>query len=230
VGEVYLPFLAVLFLLDSVCRPSERRCPRGCSVLSLHLVAPRTVHGDSDEIVPSISQGTHGAELAVDCVGSDQWIASDDAGFPVRLALWAAERSLVEAIVVAVLATPGWECVSNSTIHVDLQDPIADLVSLSLGKQVLLREWDLIRHWNVSSFEVSVLLNHVAIRVLNCIPQVDIAVEENERHVILIDLAVGIAGVQECFISSDILAVSEQRGAEFSVHVVEVVLVALGLQ
>lgn len=168
------------------------------------------MHGDSDEVIPSISSGTHVAELARDCIRSDQWVTCDDAWLPSGLALNAGERRFIEVSVVAELACPGWESASNSTIHVDLENPITDLISLRLRKQVLLWEWDLIGHWNVSSLEVGVLLNHVAIRVLNGIPQIDVAVEEDECHVVLVDLTIGIASVQEGLVSSDVFAVSEE--------------------
>ena len=89
------------------------------SVLSLHLVAPRAVHSDPNEVIPGISQGAHVAELARDRLRPDQWVASDDAWLPSRLALWAVERGLVETVVVAELAVPGRQSLSNSTIHVD---------------------------------------------------------------------------------------------------------------
>jgi len=153
------------------------------------------VHGDSNEIIPGISQGTHVAELARDCIRSDQWVASNNAWIPGRLALWATECSFVEAIVIAELATSGGQRISYSTVHVDLENPITDLISLRLRKQVLLWQRNLIGHWDIGSFEIGVLLDHIAIRVLNGIPQIDVAIEEDECHVILVDLTVGITSI-----------------------------------
>lgn len=188
------------------------------------------MHGDSDEVVPGISQGTHVAELARDCIRSDQWVASDDAGIPGRLALWATESSFVETFVIAELAASGGQSISYSAVHVDLENPITDLISLRLGKQVLLWQRDLIGHWDVGAFEVGVLLDHVAIRVLDGIPQIDVAIEEDECHVILVDLTVGITSIQEGFVGSDVLAISEKGGAESGIYIVEVVLSALALE
>lgn len=104
------------------------------SVLSCHLVAPGTVHSDSNEVVPSISQGSHAADLARDRLRSDQWVTSDDAWFPIRLTLWAVEGGLIKTIKVAEFTGSGRQGISNSTVHVNLQNPITNLVSFCLTK------------------------------------------------------------------------------------------------
>ena len=52
------------------------------SVLSLHALAPRAVHGCLDVVVPMLANGTLVADLAVDGVALDEREAGDDAGFP----------------------------------------------------------------------------------------------------------------------------------------------------
>ena len=127
------------------------------SVWSLHGVAPWAVLSDRDEVVPHVSQSAHIAELARDGLCTDKRVTRDDARFPSVLALWAAERGLIDAIVVAELADTGRQVVADTAIHVDLEHPIADLVTLSLGEKVLLWQGDLVGNWDVSTFEFSVL-------------------------------------------------------------------------
>lgn len=157
-------------------------------------------------------------------------VARDDARLPGVLALRTSESSLVELIPVAVLTDASGQEVANVAVHVDLEDPVTNLISLGLREQVLLGQWDLIRNWDVSVLELSVLRDHVGLRVNNSVPQVDVPVEEDEGHVILVDGAIGIASIEECFVCTDVLAIAEKRRAEFGIASVKVVPRALSLQ
>jgi len=90
-----------------------------------------------DVLVPVVSDGSHSAELALDSLGLDQRVARDNAGLPSGVALRAGEGSLVETLVSTVLASAGREDLLRA-IHVDFKDPVADLITLLAGKQVLL--------------------------------------------------------------------------------------------
>ena len=89
------------------------------------------MHGHSNEFVPCVSGGSHVAELAVDGVGLNKWVSGDDTWVPGCLAMRADEGSLIY-FVVAALTYSRWERVTESTIHVDLEHPVTNLVSLTL--------------------------------------------------------------------------------------------------
>lgn len=115
-------------------------------------------------------------------------------------------------------------------VHVDLKDPIADLVTLLGRKQVLFREGDLVGRRNVSLFEISVFGDAVVLGIFNGVIQVNVAVEENVSEVVSSDLLGGVTSIEESLISSDILSVSEERSAESSTYFVKVFTSSFTLQ
>ena len=110
-----------------------------CSVLSLHRVAPGAVLEGIDVVVPVVSDGTHVAELALDCLGFDKRRSTDDARLPGRVTLRASKGSFIESLELAILTSAGRKSFLRA-IHVGFKDPIADFVTLIGGEQVLLWE------------------------------------------------------------------------------------------
>lgn len=109
------------------------------SVRCLHAVAPGAVLRDSHVVVPVVSERAHIAEFALDALSLDQGVASDDARLPLRLALEAHEGSLIH-LVAALLALSGGQLATHVVLHIDLQNPVTDLVSVLWGEEVLLRQ------------------------------------------------------------------------------------------
>ena len=184
---------------------------------------------DRNEVVPHVTEGAHVAELAGDRLRADQGVARDNARLPAVLALRALKRSLIQLVIVAELTDTRWKLVTHIAIHVDFEDPVTNLISLSLLKHVLLGQRDLVRNRNIGALEVGVLGDHVGLRVDDGVPQVDIPVEEDESHVVLADGSARIACIQECLVCPNVLAVAKKRRAEFGIASVEVVLAALAL-
>jgi hypothetical protein len=196
----------------------------------LHGVAPWALHGDSNIVVPWVTEGWHVAELARDRLATDAWIARDDAWLPVRLAVGAAKSSLIEVCIVAELALSGCEAFANSTIHVDFENPVPNLISLRFREDVLLWDWDLMGLWDVRSFKVLILLDETTIWVLDSIPKINVPVEKDEGHIVVSNLSVGITGIKECLVSPNFLDISQERSAKLSIDSVEIVLSSLTLE
>lgn len=168
------------------------------------------MHSDSNIVVPHLANSSHVAEFTVDSLASNQWVTRNDTWFPGRVAVVAVERSLIEVIVVAEFASSCWKVLSQISIHVDLENPVSDLVSLWLRKDVLFWDWNVMWFWDISAFKVGILLDHGTIWILNGIPKVDIPVEEDESHLVVSNLTVSISGIEESLISSNVFAVSEE--------------------
>jgi len=94
----------------------------------------------------------------------------------------------------AVLASAGGQSFLRA-VHVSLQDPVANFVTLIGREQVLFGERDLIRRRNISFFEVSVVGDTVVFRVFNGVIEVDVAVEEDVCEVVGIDLLASISSI-----------------------------------
>lgn len=122
------------------------------SILSLHTLAPRTVHGGLNVIVPVLSDGALVADLAMNSVTLHQRETGDDARLPSSPAMSAGKGSAI-AFATAVLASSAGERLTNSTVHVNFKDPISDVVSLLWADNVLLWEWNLEWRWDISVFE-----------------------------------------------------------------------------
>lgn len=160
---------------------------------------------------------------------ADQRVARDAARLPRVFALRARERRLVNLIEVAELAGARRKHVSNVAVHVDLKDPVTDLVALGLRKQVLLGQRNLVGRRDVCAFELGVLRDHVGLGVDDSIPKVNVPVEEDEGHVVLVNSAVSVASIKECLIGTNILAIAKERCGKLSADAVQFVLDALGL-
>jgi len=115
-------------------------------------------------------------------------------------------------------------------VHVDLQYPIADLVTLLWAQEVLLGQGDVVRRWDVRLLELLVVSDAVGIRVLNGVVQVDVPVQEDVSHLVVSSLLVGLTGVVESLVGSDLLAVSEKGCAKLGVDTVKFVFRALTLE
>lgn len=115
------------------------------SVGGLHAVAPGAVLSMSHIFVPIIAQGAHVAELASDCLALDQWVASDDTRLPCGVALSALKRCLVKVVVCAFVAGAVRQLATDVEVDVDLQHPVADLVTLLWAQEVLLRKGNVVR-------------------------------------------------------------------------------------
>jgi len=197
--------------------------------LSLHGAAPGAVLEGIDVVVPVVSDGTHFADIALDHLGLDQRVSRDNARLPAGVALGARKGRFVEALVLAEFTSAARESLLGA-VHVDLKDPIADLVTLLGRKQVLFREGDLVGRRNVSLFEISVFGDAVVLGIFNGVIQVNVAVEENVSEVVSSDLLGGVTSIEESLISSDILSVSEERSAESSAYFVKVFTSSFTLQ
>jgi hypothetical protein len=114
-------------------------------------------------------------------------------------------------------------------VHIDLQDPVANLVSLLRCKQVLFRQRNFIRGRDISFFEVVVIRNSVIVWIFNCVVQVNVPVEEDKGHVILLEFSVGFSCVEESFVRPDFLAISKERSAKFGRYTIEFVSLGLAL-
>jgi hypothetical protein len=143
------------------------------SVLSLHGVAPGAVLEDIDVIVPVVSEGTHVAELARDGISLDERVTRNNAWFPTGVALRAMEGSFIQAIELAVLAASGGQRFF-SAVHVHFKNPITDLITLSSGQEIFLRESNLVRRGNISIFKVLIVRDSVVFGILNSIVQIDV--------------------------------------------------------
>ena len=100
------------------------------SIRGLHAVAPRAMLSHGHVVVPVVAECPHVAELALDSLTLDEWVSRNDTRLPVSLALRAVKRSFVNAIVVAFLTSAARQSLSDIAIHIDLQHPVSDLVSL----------------------------------------------------------------------------------------------------
>jgi len=58
-----------------------------------------------NEVIPVVADSSHIAELAPNALALYKRVTSDDAGFPVALALRTVERSLIQAFIVAILTS-----------------------------------------------------------------------------------------------------------------------------
>lgn len=182
-----------------------------------------------DVVVPVVSDGTHFADIALDHLGLDQWVPRDDARLPGGVTMRTRKRMFVEALIPTEFASAGRQSLLRA-IHVNLKDPIADLVTLLGRKQVLFREGDLVGRGNISIFEIGVVGDAIVLRIFNGVIQVNVAVEENVSEVVSTDLFGGVTSIKESLISSDILGVPEKRSAESSVYFVEVFASSFALQ
>lgn len=111
---------------------------RSVSVRRLHAVTPGAVLSCSDVLVPVVSQGTHVAELALNALALDERVTSDNARLPLALALRTGATGLVQVVVVALFASAHGQGLTNIAVHVDLQDPITDLVTILRTQEVFL--------------------------------------------------------------------------------------------
>lgn len=179
----------------------------------MHAVAPRAVLGNCHVLVPVVADRTHVAELASDGLALDQRISSDDASLPLALALVAAQGSFVNSIVVALLAAAHGQLIANAAVHVDLQDPVTNLVTLVLAQEVLLGQHDVVRGWNVGVLKLRVVGDSVVVRVHNCVVKIDVPVKENVGHFVVTGFSVGLTSLVESFVGSDLFAVSQKRSA-----------------
>jgi hypothetical protein len=148
----------------------------------------------------------------------------------VVFALRAAEARFVKAIIVAVFAGAAGQVLANVTVHVDLENPVADLVTVILAHHVLFRKGNVVRKGNVSAFEVSVISNRVVFGVLNRVVKINVSVQEDERHVVLVNLFVRLTSIKEGFIGTNILAVAEKTSAKLGRDTVETIALSLSLQ
>ena len=169
--------------------------------------------GHGHVVVPVVSKSAHVAELALDALGLDQRVASDDAGLPLGLALEAHKRCFID-FVAALLALSGWKLTSNVVFHVDLQNPVTDLVSILGREEVLLRQRDVVRRRNVGFLELRVVSDAVVVWVLDRIVEVDVAVQEDEGHVVVASAAVRLTSIVERLVRPDLLAVAQEGSAQ----------------
>jgi len=151
----------------------------GISILSLHTLAPRTVHCVLNVIVPVLSDGALVADLAVDSVALHQRETGDDARFPSGPTVSAGKRAAV-AFAATVLASSAGERLADSTVHVDFENPVSDVVSLLGADNVLLWKWNLEWRWDISVFEFGVVDSSSIIRVVDGVIKVDVSVEVDE--------------------------------------------------
>jgi hypothetical protein len=195
----------------------------------LHGAAPGAVLEVIDVVVPVVSDCTHFADIALDHLGLDQWVSRDNARLPAGVTLRTRKGMFVEALIPAEFTSAGRQSLLRA-IHVNLKDPITDLVTLLGRKQVLFREGDLVGRGNISLFEIGVVGDTIVLRIFNGVIQVNVAVEENVSEVVSTNLLGGVTSVEESLISSDILGVSEEGSAESSVYFVEVFTSSFALQ
>lgn len=111
------------------------------------------MHRDLDVVVPVVSDSPLVAELASDHVGSSQRIACDDARLIACSAVMASETSFID-LIAALLTVPETQVLIDGVVHVDVQNPISDVVSLVSTDQVLVWKWDFKRRRNVSLLEI----------------------------------------------------------------------------
>ena len=102
------------------------------SILRLHRIAPRTMLSATDEVVPVVPDCAHIAEFALNCLVANKRVTSHNARLPSELAVRAAQGALVDFLM-AVFALSHRQGVANVAVHVDLQDPVPDLITFSLA-------------------------------------------------------------------------------------------------
>lgn len=162
-----------------------------------------------DVLVPVVSDGTHVAELARDRISLDERLTRNDTGFPSSVTVRTVERMFIQTIETAVFTTSSGQAFFRA-IHVHFKDPIADFITLSGGQEIFLGESNLIRRRNISFFEVLVVRDSVVFGVFDGIIQIDVSVEEDVGHIVVTCSSVGISGIEEGLVSSDVFRVSEQ--------------------
>ena len=165
-------------------------------------------HGDV--VVPVVAEGAHVAELAGDCLRLDDRVARDDARLPESLALRAGEACFVETFEVAVFTATRGQVLADRAVHVDLENPVADLVSLGRRNQVLFGQRDVVGRRNIGSLKVSVVRDSIVLGVFDSVVQVDVAVEEDKGSIVHAHSTTSHTSVMESFVCADVFAVAKQ--------------------
>ena len=125
----------------------------------------------------------------------------------------AVEGGLID-LVTAVLAVSHGEVLVDTGIHIHVKDPVSDVVSLINADQILLGKRNLSRRWDVCVLEVRVIIDTAAIRVFNGLIEIKVAIEEHKSHVVDSLSAVSFASIHKSLVCSDLLCISQKRGAK----------------
>lgn len=125
--------------------------------------------------------------------------------------------------MMAVFTLAHWQLIANIAVHIDLEDPVANLVTLALTHQVLLWQDNVVWRWDVCALEVGIISDRVGIGVLNRIVQVDVSIVEDEGGIVMLDFLVEFTSIQECLISSNDLAIAKQGGGNSGLNSVKTV-------
>ena len=89
-------------------------------------------------------------------------------------------------LVTALFTLARGKSLANVSVHIDLQNPVTDLVSLLRINEILFGQCDIIGRRNISVLELSVVRNAIVVWVLDGVVQVDVAVEENKCHIVVL--------------------------------------------
>jgi len=161
-----------------------------------------------DKVVPIVTNSAHVAELALDGGSAHERIPRHNAGLPSESALRAIEIGFID-VGVAVFARTHRQVLAHVAIHVDLEDPVADLVSFRFAHYILFRQDDVVGGRNVSALEFFVVGDWVGIGVFDCVVKIDVSVEENEGGIVVLDLSIRFSSIDKGFIGADQLRIAQ---------------------
>lgn len=199
------------------------------SILRLHRVTPRTMLCAANKIVPVIANSSHIAELAWNSASTDQRIARHNTRLPSELALRAIKISLIN-ISLAVFAWSHGQVLSHIAIHVDLEDPVTNLISFCFRHYVLFRQDDVIWWRDIGSIEVGVVSDRVGIGVFDSVVKINITIEKNEGSIVVLDFSIRFTSVDKSLIGTDQLRITQQRSGNLSVDSVKTIAFGFRLE